>query len=379
LIRSGALFLTAALLWFASEQTDMPERKIMVPSVEPERRAGETFLSARMAGILCDAEVFWEAKKQEARLVRGEHTLRFRLNKRQVLLNGRKALLKTVPFLKQDSLMIPMEVVAKTLRIPLSLDKQVHSLLIKSNKDTSLQVVPLPSHRTGMVLYTPRAGDACIRTVRLHGQARAVQGYLIARLVNEQGETITEQKVEGLSARYFQEFRVDLLYATGELEARKLRVITTLYTQNTPRQTVTIPILFRTGDGKPRLKKQASCGRKCRVASGSLRKEGGCASSRVLPPDLPRKQGRKLRCRPSASRGGNRRYTLWRVLPCVQGGTALLFLPACGEGRGGVGLYRMPAQKNYVGKISMRSERGSSPLCWRRKKRSVLKNAAPCA
>jgi hypothetical protein len=298
----------------------MPERKIMVPSVEPERRAGETFLSARMAGILCDAEVFWEAKKQEARLVRGEHTLRFRLNKRQVLLNGRKALLKTVPFLKQDSLMIPMEVVAKTLRIPLSLDKQVHSLLIKSNKDTSLQVVPLPSHRTGMVLYTPRAGDACIRTVRLHGQARAVQGYLIARLVNEQGETITEQKVEGLSARYFQEFRVDLLYATGELEARKLRVITTLYTQNTPRQTVTIPILFRTGDGKPRLKKQASCGRKCRVASGSLRKEVALHREYSLLTS-------------PASRGGN----CVADLPQAEGEIAVIpcgeYFPACKEER----------------------------------------------
>ena len=235
-----------ALLLLAPSGVVAAPRTILMLPVTPERSGGETYVAANSAADLLGARMRWNAKERTTEFSRPGRLVRLRLGDRNATLNGKRVSLRTAPYLREARLMVPFRRIAEALAVEVDFDDATDSITVGPGPDGMVQVVPLPTRKQGIVIYSPEPQEECARQVRVFSQAN-VPGGITAQLLAADGTVLVEGRGAAVPLGAFREVTTLLLYARSEGEAQPARVVVFGTEPRTGQRLheVSVPITFR--------------------------------------------------------------------------------------------------------------------------------------
>ncbi len=237
-----AWIVAGAALWAVPGSAQ--DRRVLTPSLTPERRGGHALVGARLLGLVLGEECRWLPAERAVVLGTGDRAVRLRPGSRSALQGGRRLSLPVAPFTREGQVLVPARAVAAALGHPVGFDAPTDSLLFPPGPEGLRQVVPLPSMRRGIVIHTPRPGETVApNAVRVFGQANEFEGHVVLQLQRPDGTVLVEASVTGAMGS-FGPFTADLIHVRSGDPGGPVRIVafSPSAKDGRPLDTVVIPL-----------------------------------------------------------------------------------------------------------------------------------------
>ena len=210
-MRMLAMMLALALFGVISAQAQQPLIYTALPTdVQPEIRAGRTFVPVRVISEQFGATVQWQPQQQMVLIQQANQPdIRLTIGSTTAQVGDRTVTLDAAPFITQGRTMVPLRFIAESYGVPITYDTATRT--VRLTRAGRLYILPLESLRSGVVIETPVANQLVRNPILVQGVGNVFEGNLQVE-VRDAGGRVLSRTFTTAGMGGFYPFSIEVFY-----------------------------------------------------------------------------------------------------------------------------------------------------------------------